>query len=424
MDSLVTRVVRRLGRLGEPLLDPGAADRRRWEAAVAKRLETVGASVSHLAEQVERVTERVDKVDRRQVEHLEAAVSALQRNARRQATLAQRLARASHQGLEHEFAREHVLRRLQQLARRGGPVLVGPWTGEVGFELLYWAPFVRWAVKRFAIDPARVTLVSRGGTASWYGIDGARYLDVFELCSPDQFRTHTAVTKKQRTLRLFDRSLIRRCAASMGERPDLLHPAMMYAVFMPFWKQQVPRGWVEHFSEFARITPPAVPGLQLPREYVAVRFYFSDCFPDTAGNRDLVASLIQSLAAETDVVLLGAGVRVDDHRDFAMAASGRVHTVDHLMRPENNLAVQTAVIAGSKAFIGTYGGYSYLAPLCGVNTVALYSRRTFFVYHMDFAQQLFETVGGGSLTVVDAATRPLMRHLAPFAAASAPPARG
>jgi hypothetical protein len=62
-------------------------------------------------------------------------------------------------------------------------VLIGPWTGEVGFELLYWAPFVRWAVDKFRIDPARVTLLSRGGTASWYGIEGARYLDVFELSS-------------------------------------------------------------------------------------------------------------------------------------------------------------------------------------------------------------------------------------------------
>ena len=91
------------------------------------------------------------------------------------------------------------------------------------------------------------------------------------------------------------------------------------------------------------------------------------------------------------------------------------------MTPANNLAVQTAVIAGAKSFIGTYGGFSYLAPICGVNTVALYSRRTFFEYHMDFAQQLFDTVGGGSLTVVDAATRPLMRDLA--AASEAPTGR-
>ena len=416
MADLFTSLLRRVGRIIEPLVDPNAADRRRREAAASKHLEGVGASLSKLSRQVERVTERVDAIDRHQLDDLERAVSTLQLNTRRQASLADRLVRATHHDHEHELVRERALRRLQQLTRGTGPVLVGPWTGEVGFELLYWAPFVRWAIHKFRIDPARITLLSRGGTASWYGIEGARYRDVFELNSPEQFRAGTAQAMKQRTLRLFDRTLIRRVANSMGERPGLLHPAIMYALFMPYWKQQTSRRRVEEFSEYARITPPVIPGLQLPREYVAVRFYFSDCFPDTADNRAVVRSVIQSLTAGTDVVLLGSGVRVDDHHDFEMPRSDRVHTVDHVMRPENNLAVQTAVIAGAKSFIGTYGGFSYLAPMCGVNTVALYSQRTFFTYHMDFAQQIFDTIRGGSLTVIDAASRSLMRHLAPPAA--------
>jgi hypothetical protein len=63
--------------------------------------------------------------------------------------------------------------------------------------------------------------------------------------------------------------------------------------------------------------------------------------------------------------------------------------------------VQTAVIAGAQAFIGTYGGFSYLAPLCGVNAIAAYSRRNFYPHHLDFAQHVFQAVGGGSLSVVD-----------------------
>ena len=424
MADFFTRLLRRIGQVVEPIVDPNAGDRRRRETATAKHLEGVGASLSRLTRQVERITERVDNIDRRQVDDLKQAVSTLQLNTRRQTTLADRLVRATHDDHEHELVRERALRRVQQLARRGGPVLVGPWTGEVGFELLYWAPFVRWAVRKFRIDPARITLLSRGGTASWYGIDGARYLDVFELYSAEEFRARTSEAMKQRTLKLFDRTLIRRVAGSMGERPGLLHPAIMYALFMPYWKQQASRKRAEEFSEYARITPPVITGLQLPREYVAVRFYFSDCFPDTPDNREVVRSVIRSLAVDTDVVLLGSGVRVDDHHDFEMPRSDRVHTVDHVMRPENNLAVQTAVIGGAKAFFGTYGGFSYLAPLCGVKTVALYSRRTFFEYHMDFAQQLFDTVGGGSLTVIDAATRPLMRHLASRSASEPmPPAQ-
>ena len=38
-------------------------------------------------------------------------------------------------------------RRIEELLRHRRPVIVGPWTGEVGFELIYWVPFVRWVVR-------------------------------------------------------------------------------------------------------------------------------------------------------------------------------------------------------------------------------------------------------------------------------------
>ena len=54
-------------------------------------------------------------------------------------------------------------------------IVFGPWRGDVLEELLYWAPFVRWARKHFSLDPARVTVVSRGGVGHWY--EPCRYLD-------------------------------------------------------------------------------------------------------------------------------------------------------------------------------------------------------------------------------------------------------
>jgi len=44
--------------------------------------------------------------------------------------------------------------------------------------------------------------------------------------------------------------------------------------------------------------------------------------------------------------------------------------------PQANLAVQTAVIGGARRFVGTYGGFSYLAPLLGVDALAFYSCAT------------------------------------------------
>ena len=51
------------------------------------------------------------------------------------------------------FLEQSVLDRLARIAASGRPILVGPWTGEVGFELMYWAPFVRWFAGHFGIDP-------------------------------------------------------------------------------------------------------------------------------------------------------------------------------------------------------------------------------------------------------------------------------
>jgi len=88
----------------------------------------------------------------------------------------------------------------------------------------------------------------------------------------------------------------------------LLHPAQMYEMFWPYWRDEVPARHVLglHAPE-RRITPPALPeaGAGLPRDYVAVRFYFSQCFPDTGANRALITSVVRNLAEHTDVVLSG-----------------------------------------------------------------------------------------------------------------------
>jgi len=410
-DSLFSRILNRIGRTANPLFDPYADARRKREAATRTALDDLTQTVERLAIRVERVRERVDNVDRQQIQRLQEAVSAMKWSTRRQLAFADRLLHVANKNSEHEFVRERTMRRLRKLDRNRGPVLVGPWTGEVGFELLYWVPFVRWAVKRFRIDPERVTILSRGGTASWYGLPGARYVDVLERRAVSELRAHMAEAKKQRTLRSFDRRLVRELSGEGATRSAVLHPAHMYALYMPYWKQYKSVRWVDVYSSPARIVAPPI-DLRLPKDYVALRFYFSDCFPDTLENRELVRSIVTTLARERDVVLLGSGVNIDDHRDaLAPDASARVHSINSLVTPETNLAVQTAVIAGASSFIGTYGGFSYLAPLCGVNSVALYSVKNYHPYHLDFAHRMFAQVGGGSLTVIDTSVRDLVGQI-------------
>jgi hypothetical protein len=307
-----------------------------------------------------------------------------------------------------------IERRIATLAVEKRAVLVGPWSGEVGFELLYWIPFVTWALAAASVAPQRIVIVSRGGPASWYSHLGGRYIDLLSHVTPEAFRARTEQAKKQRTIGPFDREMVRTIIgeAKLG-RPFLLHPGLMYKLFQPFWKEQLTVRRVDDYSRYQTITPPAVPALdgRLPSSYVAVRFYFSSCFPDTVENRAFVEATVRSLAASTDVVLLNTGIRVDDHQDYAPGRESRIHTIDDVMTPERNLDIQTAVIANARAFVGTYGGYSYLAPLCGVPAVAFYSERdAFYALHRELAERMLREVNGGSLVTLDVKDASLLRE--------------
>src|SRR5216110_472662 len=80
-----------------------------------------------------------------------------------------------------------VRRELRATAAGTGPIIVGPWLSEVGYEALYWVPFVRWFTRQYDVDPDRVIVVSRGGVAAWYGGIASRYVEQFDLMTPQEF---------------------------------------------------------------------------------------------------------------------------------------------------------------------------------------------------------------------------------------------
>ena len=412
--SLLTRLLRRAGRALEPLLAPDADDqRRRGERLVALAKEQDSA-IRELREQV--AAERAELRRMRELRATDVAetrdsMADLRSGVRRQSSTLGRLARSAGIHAELEWVEQRVVDRLSRMARSGKTIVVGPWTGEIGFELLYWIPFVRWAAEKFNLPPDRLVIVSRGGTQAWYAGLGSRYIDTFSIVSPDQFRQATEAVKKQRVMGRFDRRLLRRIAADLGGTPPaLLHPALMYALFMPFWKHKAPLTRVTDHARYRRIDAGPAPQLPPPpSEYVAVRFYFSSCFPDTPDNRAFVAGTVSALAEHTDVVMLNPGFRVDDHVDYEAPSRRRIHYVDMSGEPRENLAWQTAIIARAKAFVGTYGGFAYLAPFCGVNALAFYSDRTYFVYHLELAQRAFSEVRGGALEAIDVQNTALLR---------------
>jgi hypothetical protein len=301
---------------------------------------------------------------------------------------------------------------LTRMARSGKPILVGPWLSETGFELLYWIPFLNWAKSYGNFRDDRLTVVSRGGCSTWYRHLTTNYRDVFEFYTADEFRERNEQRileqgglQKHVDLAEFDQEILDRVQQAAGLRDvEVLHPSMMYRLFRIFWRLQASVGLVQGFTVHRRIERPPLGDLaaRLPAEYVAAKFYTNNSFPDTVGNRAFITSYLNQLSAGHDIVLLNTGLRFDDHDDFEPANRARIHTVDSLMTPRDNLDVQTRIIAGAKAFVGTYGGFSYLAPLLGVDTLAFFSDGSGFrIDHLEIAKRVFTDLNAASFLPLD-----------------------
>ena len=210
-----TLQLERLAAVEEKVAKFGRAQRDEL-AAQRSQLEQVRDSVATRAS-----ADTVKTLDRR----LEALQTALAQQDRTMADAFERAGRFDEQAIDdRRFAR-----RIEQMLRHDRPIIVGPWTGEVGFELLYWVPFVRWTLTRYNIDPSRLVVVSRGGTASWYGPLAGRYVDIFSLVTPDRFKAATEDAKKQRRVGDFDAQIVARVRETHGlQQAELLHPGMMY----------------------------------------------------------------------------------------------------------------------------------------------------------------------------------------------------
>lgn len=288
-------------------------------------------------------------------------------------------------------------RDLAAAARTGGTVVIGPFLGEVGYELLYWIPFARHVLRLHGIPSERCISLTRGGAGVWYAGVADRSLELFDIVPHERLveameERHSRVRDRKQLLRArLDDELL----ALVGDMVDVaavLHPSLMYARLRSLWFRGAS---VEDAARHLDVAPLSVPPAGLPAPYVAVKLYASDhTFPDAPDAAKAAAAAVRHAAGVDPVVSLSTGLRFDDHAELE-AEGIVVERVEHLLRAADNLAVQTSVVAGARALICTYGGFSYLGPLLGVPTLALRVSSDFHPAHLELADIVLP--GGGRL---------------------------
>jgi hypothetical protein len=313
-----------------------------------------------------------------------------------------------------------VERDIAAVARGRGPIIAGPWLSEVGFEVLYWIPFLRWFEDRYRVDPERVIAISRGGVGGWYGDLAARYVEIFDHLSPEEFgrrnrerhQREEAGGQKQTTIGPLDHALIAAARSAAGVKDGAIcHPSLMYRLFSRFWYGNRALDLVTSHTRYLPVAPrtlapphrrtSAPSNLGLPERYVAAKFYTGAALPGTPEARGALRELVRAAAARMPVVMLDTGMATDEHEDYLFRDIPNLLSLRDRLVPETNLGVQTAAIAGAQGFIGTCGSLAWLAPLLGVDTLAVYSEERFLVSHIFFATQAYRQAGAARFDALD-----------------------
>ena len=200
---------------------------------------------------------------------------------------------------------------IRSVAAGDGPILVGPFTGEVGFELLYWLPLLRWAVREVPELEGRLLVISRGGVEQWWqSFLEVDYVDILSLYEPAEYVWHKGADK-QRLYKDFDDHVLDRARKHLGiDFTAVIHPSLLFTfyyrarkfVHSDVFANQVQLrpggadGLAALYDPIPRPEPEPELAELLPDEYVAVRFYYRESFPETAENLRFAAGLIERLA--------------------------------------------------------------------------------------------------------------------------------
>jgi hypothetical protein len=323
---------------------------------------------------------------------------------------ARKRARAQEQlDVVREAAR--VEREIAAIAAGSTPIVAGPWLAEVGYEALYWVPFLRWFQDVLRVDPGRITVVSRGGVGGWYqGIAGT-YLDIFDRMTPAQLSAQNQARmameegggRKQSAMGAFDAAVLDALGqqSSRGER-NVLHPSLLFRLFRNVWHGGLPLDWLWSHTDYERLTPPPRPALaRLPKDYIAAKLYTGTALPDAPDHREALRVLVRQATAIAPVVCLDTGLAVDEHEDYLFGDIPGVVSAREWMDARTNLGVQTAIAANARMFLGTCGGLAWLVPFYGVPTVAVYADDRQLAPHLLVARSAGRRVGAADFVPLD-----------------------
>ena len=125
---------------------------------------------------------------------------------------------------------------LERLRAGSGPLIAGPWTGAVSFELMYWIPLLNWLTELRGTDGVAI---SRWGADEWYVDVATHYVDVLDVFSPELVERRAAMRVDgagNEKISTFDKRVFQVARRLVDGRPEWVHPELAARLFTPYWR--------------------------------------------------------------------------------------------------------------------------------------------------------------------------------------------
>jgi ADP-heptose:LPS heptosyltransferase len=274
------------------------------------------------------------------------------------------------------------------------PIIVGPWFMELGFELLYWIPFVTKIVEVNKTTKNRVLAISRGGMSEFYSHLASEYSDIFNFISVEEYKNLKANIvsevggQKHMKYTKIEQRLIKK---TLGlEYSEIIHPSQMYSNFKPYWRRKVSADFIYDHSSYTHLNR-----IQTNSSgKIVVRLYRSSSF--NLDQKQIVA-LISALGQkhQKPIVNLYSSREYDDHENLFIDSED-VENIDFSVNHSENLKLQFDVIRNCDLFVTNYGGVSYFGLYANVPTIALHTGYSKFLpIHMDISNRMDRYINTG-----------------------------
>jgi hypothetical protein len=269
-------------------------------------------------------------------------------------------------------------------------LVLAPWLGEIGYEILYWIPFLNRMVESGAIHKSQLTVVSRGGVREWYKGISENYVEIYEYFTPEELNNLKSERyEKAGTQKLIGQDnsvedkILARITRETSLSKNIYYPSEFFNAMHPLFSRlgkAAPFRMASDMLLHKQIGSSESNLKQLvpSGKYICVNLYLRPSFSPSPTEYAILVASIDTLARKlgATVIELNSGDGLDPEHENISGNTNWINSQSiYKSNPSNNLEWQSALISSSMLYIGTYGGPSYIPLLYNVSTIALYSSR-------------------------------------------------